>query len=158
MSVVAVLRPASFEDPLFLHVLGASLLVGSLLLALAAQVLAWRRNWTDDGTFYNRLSFRTLLWVAIPSWFLMRGGAQWIYSKEGFSGDNYPSWIGIGYVTADIGGIVLLAAAILAGFGVRRQARKSGESSVWTRFAGILVMVLIVAYLVALWAMTTKPG
>ena len=156
MSVLAVLRPASFEDPLFLHVLGASLLVGSLLLALAAQVLGWSRNWTDDGTFYNRLSFRTLLWVAIPSWFLMRGGAQWIYSKEGF-GDDDPSWIGIGYVTADIGGIVLLATAILAGFGVRRQARKSGESSVWTRIAGLLVILLIAAYLVALWAMTTKP-
>jgi hypothetical protein len=38
----------------------------------------------------------------------MRGAAAWIYSKEGFSGDNDPTWIGVGFAVADLGLLVLL--------------------------------------------------
>ena len=33
----------------------------------------------------------------------MRIGAEWIYSKEFGDVEDDPAWIGIGYMTADIG-------------------------------------------------------
>ena len=106
---------------------------------------------------FARLSFRTLLIVAIPAWFAMRIGAEWIRSKEFPSGADEPSWIGIGYVTAEPGGLLLLISVVLAGIGARRLAR--GRGADWlTRSATVLVLVVLAAYLVALCAMTAKPG
>ena len=105
---------------------------------------------------FARLSFRTLLIVAIPAWFAMRIGAEWIRSKEFPSGADEPGWIGIGYVTAEPGGLLLLISVVLAGIGARRLAR--GRGADWlTRSATVLVLVVLAAYLVALWAMTAKP-
>jgi hypothetical protein len=96
--------------------------------------------------------------VALPGLIVMRIGAQWIYSKEGWSGDNDPAWLGIGYLTADFGGILLLLTIILAGIGVRRAGRTEGTASVLSRIATPLATILLIAYVVAVWAMTTKPN
>ena len=67
-----------------------------------------------------------------------------------------PGWIGIGYVTAEPGGLLLLISVVLAGIGARRLAK--GRGADWlTRSATVLVLVVLAAYLVALWAMTAKP-
>ena len=68
-----------------------------------------------------------------------------------------PSWIGIGYVTAEPGGLLLLISVVLARLGARRLARGRGGRRL-TRSATVLVLVVLAAYLVALWAMTAKPG
>jgi uncharacterized membrane protein len=151
VTVIAAIRPTGWDFPLFLHVLGAMVLVGGLLVAVSFQILSWRRREPADVTVFDRASFRALLFVALPGWVLMRLGGQWIYSREGWTGDNDPSWLGIGYATADLGGLLLLVTIVIAGLGVRRWG-------VLARIATPLATLLLVAYLVAVWAMTTKPN
>src|SRR4051812_43956632 len=155
--MLAAIRPDSWNYALFLHVLGASVLVGALVTAGAMQVVGWTR---DAGTaMFARLAFRTLLFVGVPAWFAMRIGAEWIYSKEGWADvPKEPDWLGVGYITADLGGILLLVSVILAGFGARRLARADGGSTILARSAGVIALVVLALYLVALWAMTAKPG
>lgn len=155
--MLAAIRPDSWNYPLFLHVLGASLLVGALVTAVAMQALGWTREAGGGALMFARLSFRTLLLVGIPAWFAMRIGAEWIYSKEEWDKvPNEPSWLGVGYITADGGGLLLLISVVLAGFGARRLARSQG-SDLLARSATVLTVVVLAAYLVALWAMTAKP-
>ena len=157
--MLAAIRPDSWNFPLFLHVLGASILIGALVTAGTAQVLSWRRADRSDSPAFARLAFRTLLFVGIPAWFAMRIGAEWIYSKEGWADlPNEPDWLGVGYITADLGGILLLISVVLAGFGARRLARADGGSTILARSAGVIALVVLALYLVALWAMTAKPG
>jgi hypothetical protein len=153
MSVVASIRPDDWNFPLLMHVFGAMILVGGLVTALTALLLGWRR----DSEWYSRLGFRALLFVAFPAWWVMRIGAQWIYSKENFSEDNEPGWLGIGYLTADFGGLLLLLTIILTGIGVWRLRRGGGGGGVLVRIGGVLAAVLVLAYTVAVWAMSAKP-
>lgn len=154
--MLAAIRPDSWNYALFLHVLGAAVLVGALVTAGTALVLSWREN--RDAAF-TRFAFRTLLFVAVPAWFVMRIGAEWIYSKEHWADvPNEPDWLGVGYLTADLGGLLLLISVVLAGLGARRLARPDGGSTVLARSAGALALLVLALYLVALWAMTAKPG
>jgi hypothetical protein len=96
------------------------------------------------------LTFRALLWAALPSFIVMRGAAEWVASKEDISRDDAPDWIGIGYITSEPVLLLLIVAAVVAGIGAKR-----GNST--SRWVTGLVSVMIVACLVAVWAMTTKP-
>jgi hypothetical protein len=151
--MLAAIRPDDWNFPLLLHVLGAMLLVGGLTTAVASFWLGWRR----DAATLSRLGFWSLLVVAFPAWWLMRLTAQWIYDKEGFSGDIDPDWIGIGFITAEGGGLVLLISIILTGIGVRRMRRGEGGPSMLVRIGAVLATIVLAAYLVAVWAMTAKP-
>ena len=71
--MLAAIRPDSWNYALFVHVLGAMILVGALVTAGTAQVLSWRPG--GDAAAYARLAFRTLLFVGVPAWFVMRIGA-----------------------------------------------------------------------------------
>jgi hypothetical protein len=154
--MLAAIRPDSWNYALFLHVLGAAVLVGALVTAGTALVLSWREN--RDAAF-TRFAFRTLLFVGVPAWFAMRIGAEWIYSKENWADvPNEPDWLGVGYITADLGGLLLLISVVLAGVGARRLARPDGGSTILARSAGALALLVLALYLVALWAMTAKPG
>jgi hypothetical protein len=154
--VLAAIRPDEWNLALFVHVLGATLLVGGITTTASVQFLAWRRPDPADAVPLARLAFRALLFVAIPGWIVMRVGAQWIASEEGLDGDQVPSWVDIGYVTAEPGGALLLVATVLAGFGVRRLGRGAAASRL-TRVSTVFVTVVLVGYLVAVWAMTAKP-
>jgi hypothetical protein len=157
--MLAAIRPDSWNYALFLHVLGAMALVGALVTAVTAQVLGWRQAAAGGSLAYARVAFKTLLFVGIPAWFAMRIGAEWIYSKEGWDKvPSEPSWLGVGYITADGGGVLLLVSVILAGFGARRLGRADGGVSNLARSAGVLAIIALVAYLVAVWAMTAKPN
>lgn len=155
MSVLAVIRPDEWNFPLLLHVLGAMLLVGGLVAAVTALLLGWRR----DSAWYSRLGFWSLLAVAFPAWWLMRIGGQWIYSKEfPEEPDSEPAWVGIGYMTGDFGGLVLLVSIILTGIGMRGLGRRSdGGTSVLVRIGTGLATIALLAYLVTMWAMSAKP-
>ena len=82
----------------------------------------------------------------------MRIGAEWLYSKEFGDSDDDPAWIGIGYITADIGAILFLIALICAGIASGSRRIASGGSS------GVLVAIALVGWLVAVWAMGAKPS
>jgi hypothetical protein len=152
MSALAVIRPDSWNFPLLLHVLGAMVLVGAMLAAVTALVAGWRR----DAAPYTRFAFWTLFVVGLPAFVLMRAGAQWIWSKEGFSEEADPTWIGIGLGVADPGGLVFLITLLVTGIGAWRL-RRGGDASVLTRIGAVLATILLAAYLIAVWAMSAKP-
>jgi len=152
--MLALIRPDSWNFPLFLHVLGAMVLVGCLVAAALAVVLGWRR----DTVALTRVAFRTLLLGALPSYVVMRIGAQWVYSREGFSGNIDQTWVAIGFITADAGALLLLISILLTGLAVRRLRRAETETSALGRVGGVITLILVVAYVVAIWAMTTKPA
>jgi hypothetical protein len=158
MSVLAAIRPDDWNFPLLVHVLGATLLVGGLLTAVVALFLGWRRQRNADAVVFGRVAFRSLLFVAFPAWWIMRIGAEWIYSKGWDDVEPEPDWLGIGYITAEGGGLFLLVSIILAGIGARRLARSGGETSTLLRVATVLATIALLAYVVAVWAMAGKPG
>ena len=152
--MLAAIRPDDVNFPLFLHVFGAMLLVGTLFAVALATVLAWRRP--DDAVGLTRFSLLTLLMGVLPAYILMRVGAQWTESRENFPDDFEPAWLGIGYVTADAGALLVLVSLILGAFGLRKL--RSGSGVGFGRAVGIISILLLAAYVVAVWAMTTKPG
>jgi uncharacterized membrane protein len=158
MTVLGAIRPDEWEFPLFVHVLGGMALMGSLLLAFVYLVPAWRGGSADS----LRLGFRTLLWAALPSFLVLRISAEWIADKEGWNDvpdDAVPAWIDIGYMTSDPGGLFLVIALIVSGVAMRRTRNAAGAEggSTSVRVTTVLVGILLVAYLIAIWAMTTKP-
>lgn len=143
---LATIRPDDWNLPLFLHVLGAFTLVGALVMA-ASYLFAGR----GGSVAMARLGYRSLLLGALPAFIVTRVAAQWIASEEGVE-DSDAAWIGIGYMSTDIGVIALIVATVAAGLAVRRAAGGRGVS-----IAAWLVALLIAVYAVAIWAMATKP-
>ena len=152
-----IIRPDDWNFPLLLHVGGAMVMCGALVVAAATLLLAVRSS-GDDRVSLARFSFRILLIGVLPAYIVMRGAAEWIYSKEGFSGDNDPGWIGIGYITSDLGLLLIIISTVLAGLAARRIRTNPDGPSMMTRISMALTFILIAAYVVAVWAMTTKPS
>jgi hypothetical protein len=148
--MTAVLRIHSWDFPLFLHVLGATVLFGGMI---TTTVLAVAARHSQHRALLGRLTFRTLLFVVLPSWILTRVAAQWILDREDnlIHGLDKKGWVGVGFIVTE-GGLVLL---VITGFLAWRYARKGGR-------AGEAVIALSGLYLVALavawFAMSAKPG
>ena len=156
--MLAAIRPDDWNFPLLMHVFGASVLMGALIAAMTAQLLAWKRTGPADVVPYARLSFRTLLFAAIPAWFLMRIGGEWVASKGWNDIDPAPAWLDIGYITAEAGGLLILISTILAGIGARRLGKSNGEQgATLVRVATVLVVLVALAYVITTWAMSAKP-
>jgi hypothetical protein len=153
MEPLAVIRPDDWNFPLLLHVLGAMTLVGALVLATTSLAAAWN----SGSAALTRLGYRALLWAALPAWVLNRVGAEWIADKEGLNTDDAPNWVDIGYMVSDPGLLLLIAATVLSGIGARRASRGTGSAASLDRIATVLLGISVVAYLVAVWAMTTQP-
>jgi hypothetical protein len=153
--MLAITRPDSWNLALFVHVAGAMILVGGLVTAAGAGILGWR----EESAGLRRLSALTLFAVALPGWLVMRAGAEWIYSKEGWDkvpDKLTPTWLDMGYMTADIGGVILLIALVAGGIGVRKA--RSGGGTALLKTSTVLAAVLVVIYVVAVWAMGGKPS
>jgi hypothetical protein len=153
MSVLAAIRPDSWNFPLLVHVLGAMILVGGVFAS--AAVLGAARA---DPRFL-RLGYRCLLVVALPGWVLMRIGAGWISSREGWDDlpeGTEPDWLTIGLLIADAGGLVLLVSLVLGGVGLYRL--REGKGAGLLKATLVLSIVLLAAYVVAIWAMAGKPS
>lgn len=134
------IRPTSFDLPLFLHVLGAMTLFGAML---ATAITTWAGN--------RRAAFVSVL-TAVPAYVLMRACAQWIYSKEGFTGHGDPKWLGIGFAIADAGLVVLLVT-----IGTVYWWRRSGAvlaARISLGLSAVYLVLLTVAWL----AMSGKWG
>jgi len=149
--MLAATRPDDWDLSLVVHVGGAMLLVGALVVAVGVMAGALRRG--EDAAALTGLAFRALLLGVLPSYVVMRAGAEWIASKEGL-GDSDLAWIGIGYSTADGGLLVAIIATVLAWRAGRRRGGPGGAG----RAVVVLSALLLIAYAVAIWAMTTKPS
>ena len=150
MTWLAAIRPDDWNLPLFVHVLGAMVLVGGTLTAASALTFA------RGNVALLRAGYFSLLAVALPGWIVMRVGAQWIYEEEGFEAGEEPTWMAIGWFTADPGGALLLAGLIAGGVGVRRLGHGGGAGLL--RATLVISVILLAAYVVSSWAMSAKPG
>jgi hypothetical protein len=155
VTALAIIRPSDWELPLFVHVLGAFTLIGALVLA-ASYLFAGR----GGSLAMTRLGFRSLLMAALPAYIVLRVGAEWVASEEDLS-DSDASWIEVGYISADLGLLVLLGATLAAGLAVRRAGRAApaeGGGGAGVSIAAWLVSALIVVYGVVIWMMATQPN
>lgn len=143
------IRPHSFDFPLFLHVFGAMVLFGAVLTATLISAVGSRR--ADSGP-NRRVAFWSLIGVAVPAYVAMRAGAQWIYSKEGFSGHGDPTWLGIGFAIADAGLLLLLVTIGFAWWW--RRSAKPIAGQVVTALSAIYLVLLAIAWM----AMSGKWG
>jgi len=156
VAVLAVTRDPEVNFPLFLHVLGASLLVGTLLVVAGAILLGWRQAEVAEAAALTRFGLRALLFGVVPTYVVMRIGAHWTEAVEDLPEEVEDSaWLGIGYITADLGAILIIVSIILAAIGLRRLRR--GPALALGRVVGVIAVLLLAAYLVAMWAMTAKP-
>jgi len=143
--MLAMLREASANFPLFLHVFGAIAVTGAtaavLVLALSSQRFAWLKP----------MLRRVMLAAVLPAWLVMRVAGQWTDSKEDFPGD--PGWLGVGFIVGDLGLILLLAATIVSWMAARKPQRGWPAKTV-----AVITGLYLIALLVAMFAMTGKPG
>jgi hypothetical protein len=139
--MLALVRPDSWNFPLFLHVLGATVLVGAVgaTVTIALRAPTWRG-----------LLVRTITFLVLPAWVLMRFAGQWIDSKEDVPDD--PTWLGIGFGVGDAGLVLLVVTALIAWWGARRPKRA------WpVRAVAAISGLYLIGLFVATWAMTAKP-
>jgi len=145
--VVAAIRPGSWDPPLFIHVLGAMVLVGAAAAGVRAAFATDRSQAPD---WLRRFGFRSLLLAALPAFVLMRIGAEWMRIKE-FGSAPTPTWVTIGYTAADGGGFLLVVAIVLAWLAVRR-----GRPG-FARAAAAIAGLALLGWIVTVWAMGAKP-
>jgi hypothetical protein len=149
MSTLAAIRPDSWNVPLFLHVLGAMLLVGATFTSASLLGFAGGRP------ALLRVGYWTLLAVGLPSYVLMRMTAYWVADKEGYDTNPEPDWIGVGYAVVDLGGLLFLIALVSGGIGTYRL--RGGKGTGLLKTTMVLSVVLLAAYTIAIWAMSAKP-
>ena len=146
--------------PLFLHVLGAMVLVGAMLAVLLLTLAAWRETkpYLARSAFktllfeagmqangYSAAAVKTLLFAAIPAWLVMRLCAQWIYSKEFGSGGHDPTWVGIGFIVGDLGLLILL---LTTGFAFWwNRSGKAVAGRIVTGLSSLYLVMLAIAWL-----------
>ena len=118
-SMLAAVRPDSWNFPLFVHVLGAMLLVGGLLAG--ASVLTFARG--DVRSL--RLGYWTLLVVALPGYIVMRIGGQWIYSESVY--DTLPEDPAGGQGEQPLGELEAPVVVVRPGVQPGRDPREVGE-------------------------------
>jgi hypothetical protein len=146
------MRPDSWNYLLLLHVLGAMVLFGGLLTGVAA--LAFARG----EARLLRLGYWSLLGVALPGYIAMRIGGELLYSKEEKVNPQLEdaTWVGIGYIVADAGALLLLVSLIVGGIGVRKL--RTGGGAGLFKAAMVISLLILVAAVVAVWAMSAKPS
>jgi phosphoglycerol transferase MdoB-like AlkP superfamily enzyme len=153
VTLLAAIRPDDWNFPLFLHLVGSMTLVGALLLVAVSLAGAAR----GGSVVTLRLGFRGLIFAALPAWILMRVSAEWLASKENVNDDS-PGWVDIGYMTSDTSLLLLIAATVCAAIAARRAGRNQAPGGGLSVAVVVLTSITLVAYVVAIWAMTTKPS
>jgi hypothetical protein len=122
---------------------------------MTAAFAAERSDRPDGALALRRLTFRTLLFLVVPSFVLLRATAEWVRGEDGFADDV--AWIAVGYIVTDAGLIVLLALVFLGWRSARSAARSEGGTPLSGRILSVVASLYLFALLVATWAMTTKP-
>jgi cytochrome bd-type quinol oxidase subunit 2 len=131
------------EAQLFLHILAATALFGSLL-TVAALGLSGRGR-----AAFARAALITTLGFAVPAWVLMFAFGSWTKSKEHLP--NSIGWISQPVAIAVAGIFVLVAAA-----GIAYSWRRRPDSSWQPVAVGLIALGYTVLLGVAWWMMTAK--
>jgi hypothetical protein len=153
--VFAAIRPDDQSFALLLHLVGATVTFGALLTSATSIALA------RGDTRLLRLGYFSLLLVGLPGLILLRVAGGWLYSLQNWDDlpDQFdePTWLGIGFIVADWGGLLFLLALGLGGLGIYRLRNGKGGAGLLNATM-VIALILIAAYVVAVWAMTGKPN
>ncbi len=163
---------SDWNFPLLVHIAGAMILVGGMIASATAFLVA------RGDVRKLRLGFYSLLFVALPGLVIAKFGATWIWSK--FSGKSFissafpsrddPHWIMIGGTALDGGGALLVLAIILGWFGLKRldggqddflakvPVVRNMSGATLLKGSTIISVVLLVGYVLAVWAMGARPA
>jgi hypothetical protein len=145
--ILATVRPESWNLPLFLHVLGATVTFGA---TATVAILAFAgRSVGQQTLLLRRLTFRIGLFVLVPAWVVLRLPAQWVDDKE--FPHHEPGWVGVGYPVTEGGAVLIIVMLILAWLALRRPESRAAAVVPW------LAAVYLVALGVAWFAMSAKP-
>jgi len=149
------MRPDDQSFALLLHLVGATIVFGALLTSATSLALA------RGDTRLLRLGYFSLLLVGLPGLILLRLAGEWLYRLQNWDElpeqIDEPAWLGIGFLVADGGGLLFLLALALGGVGIYRLRNGKGGTGL-LKATMVLALILIVAYVVAVWAMTGKPS
>lgn len=145
--MLAVLRPDSWNLPLFLHVLGATILFGATATIAVAGFAS--RGRAEHGQLLARLVARTFLFAVLPAWILMRVAGQLLADKEFPDGAGAPGWLDVGFIVSEGSGVFLIVTGILAWRSVRRGRTMLAVP--------LLATLCVVSFAVAWVAMSGKP-
>jgi hypothetical protein len=153
--VLAAIRPDDQSFALLLHLVGATVVFGALLASATSLALA------RGDTRLLRLGYFSLLLVGLPGLILLRLAGEWLYRLQHWDEIpdeiDKPAWLDIGFAVADWGGLLFLLALALGGVGVYRLRNGKGGTGL-LKATMVIALILIVAYVVAVWAMTGKPN
>jgi hypothetical protein len=153
--MLAAIRTDIQVFALLLHLVGATVVFGALLTSATSLVLA------RGETRLLRLGYFSLLFVGLPGLILLRLAGQWLYQLQKWddlpSQFAQPTWLDIGFIVADWGGILFVFALVLGWVGIHRLRTDRG-GTLLLRATMVISIVLIVGYVVAVWAMTGKPS
>jgi hypothetical protein len=153
MSVLAAIRPDDLDFALFMHVLGAMVLVGTLVLA--GTILTSSRR--DGSAALTRLGYKVLLIGVLPAWLVTRVFAQILLDKSYYEPFEEQAWVEIGFISTEPVLLLLIGAIVAAGVGSRKALREGGPVGTSGRVAVSITWLLVVIYVVTIWAMTAKP-
>ena len=153
--MLAAIRPDEQSFALLLHLVGATVVFGALLASATSLLLS------RGEVRLLRLGYFSLLLVGLPGWILMRLAGQWLYDQQHWSdlppSLDDPAWLKIGFIVADWGGIVFLISLVVGWIGVRRLHNGTGSATL-LRVTMVISLILALAYVAAVWAMTGKPN
>jgi hypothetical protein len=150
MTTLAAIRPDDQSAILLVHIVGATVMVGGLLTG--ASLLAFARG----SVSLLQLGYWTLLAVALPGYIVMRIGAEWLYSEQGWDElDDDPTWLSIGFIVANLGALLMLVTLVVGGIGVYRL--RDGKGAGLLKATMVIAVLILAAALVAAWAMAGKP-
>ena len=153
--MLAAIRPHGQDLPVLLHIIGATFAFGGLLASVTSLALA------RGQVRLLRLGYFSLLFVVAPGWLLMWIAGEWAYHKEGWNGlpgqVRNAAWLRIGFVVGDYLGLLFLVTLLVGAIGVIRLRRGQGGTGL-LKLTMVSGLVLVLAFVVAVWAMTGKPG
>jgi hypothetical protein len=152
--MLAAIRPDEQSFALLLHLVGATVVFGALLACATSMLLA------RGDALLLRLGYFSLLFVGLPGLILLRLAGEWLYRLQHWNelpDADRPAWLDIGFIVADWGGLLFLVALALGGVGVYRLREGKGGSGL-LKATMVIALILAVAYVVAVWAMTGKPN
>jgi hypothetical protein len=145
MMVASICGPTC-GGQLFVHVLGAVTLFGSVL-AVAILAYAGLRLAPDRAQLVRRVGFWTTLVLMVPAWIVMYFGGYSLKDHEELAS---PGWLEAGARIADAGAALIIILLIAGWFSIRRP-----RLGPWV--AGVATLYLV-ALAVAWFLMSGKPG
>lgn len=157
--MIAAVRPDDWNLPLLLHIAGAAVLVGSAIIVAWTLATAARSSDRAAVASLTRFGLRTMLFASLPAYVVMRVFAQVVFGQEKINDlPEEPSWILVGFIASELGLLLLIVTAVMTAIAGRRlRANPEAGTGLLRAGAGLTALVLLV-YVVTIWAMTAKPG